>query len=130
VRDKAPDSKRGVRAAQLNDESRMQDVREMLDAWGNSLCAEVSVADLLSRNRTAHKWKVTLRITIVRECICWRTHDLLNQAAILLSQGHSLGCRILLRSAFESVALLVYLNEQIRAVTRGRPDTPFSPART
>ena len=97
----------------------MKDVREMLDAWGTSLCSEVAVADLLGRNRTAHKWKVTLRITIVRECICWRTHDLLNQAALLLNLGHSLGCRILLRSAIESVAVLVYLNEQIRAVSRG-----------
>jgi hypothetical protein len=97
----------------------MDDIRETLDAWGKSLCSEVTVGGLLSRNRTAHKWKVTLRVLIVRECICWRTHDLLSQALLLHSHGHALGSRILIRSAFESVALLVYLNEQIRAVPRG-----------
>jgi hypothetical protein len=97
----------------------MNDLRETLNAWGASLCSEVAVGGLLARNRTAHKWKVTLRVLIVRECICWRTHDLLNQAFVLHSLGHALGSRILIRSAFESVALLVYLNEQIRAVSKG-----------
>lgn len=46
-------------------------------------------------------------------------HDLGQQIQALSSQGHLLGARILLRSALETLAILIYLNQKMEAVIAG-----------
>lgn len=52
----------------------------------------------------------------------WRAQDLLYQSLVLFDIGHLLGARILLRSAFETVAVLIYLNQETRKVLDGALD--------
>jgi hypothetical protein len=47
-------------------------------------------------------------------------HDLLAQSYLLHQHEHALGARILLRSAFESLATLIYLNQHIQEVIDGK----------
>lgn len=56
---------------------------------------------------------------MLREAAFWRVTDLLTQSYSLHQQGHGLGARILLRSAFETLAALIYLNQNMRAVLEG-----------
>ena len=89
----------------------MADIAVTLERWKSSLHLRVSVAGLLTRSSVAHKWKATLRSLTIRECVFWRVHDLLTQAHLLHQAGHTLGSRILIRSALESVATLIHLNQ-------------------
>ena len=97
----------------------MADIAAILERWKASLCPQVSVAGLLARSPVAHKWKATLRSLTVRECVFWRVHDLLTQAHLLHRGGHTLGSRILIRSALESVATLIHLNQLTEKVLDG-----------
>ncbi|MCI0349735.1 MAG: hypothetical protein L0Z53_09945 [Acidobacteriales bacterium] len=92
---------------------------QALDAWRQSLCKEVAVGSLYSRNPIAHKWKATYRSLVIRELVFWRLHDLLDHALLLGRSGGILGCRILLRSALETLAILIYLNRKMAAVVSG-----------
>ncbi len=56
---------------------------------------------------------------MLRETVHWRIHDLLSQSYTLHQQRHGLGARILLRSAFESLATLIYLNQLMQNVING-----------
>jgi hypothetical protein len=94
----------------------MPTIDEKLDAWKASLFASIPVAGLLARNEVAYKWKAPFRSLMLREAVCWRTHDLLAQSYLLHQQGHGLGARILLRSAFETVAILIHLNQLVQKV--------------
>lgn len=95
------------------------DVDGTLQRWKNSLCQQVSVGGLLARSATAHKWKATLRSLTLRECIFWRVQDLLSQAHLLHRAEHTLGSRILIRSAIESIATLIHLNQITAQVLNG-----------
>jgi hypothetical protein len=95
------------------------DIDETLRRWKSSLCLQVSVGGLLTRSATAHKWKATLRSLTLRECLFWRVQDLLSQAHLLQGGGHTLGSRILIRSAIESVATLIHLNQLTAQVLNG-----------
>jgi hypothetical protein len=53
---------------------------------------------------------------VLREAAFWRVTDLLTQSYALHQQRHGLGARILLRSAFETLATLIYLDLNMRAV--------------
>jgi hypothetical protein len=97
----------------------MADIAVTLERWKASLCPQVSVAGLLARSSVAHKWKATLRSLTIRECVFWRVHDLLTQAHLLHQGGHTLGSRILVRSALESVATLIHLNQLTGKVLDG-----------
>ncbi|NMG49888.1 hypothetical protein GO613_17470 [Azoarcus communis] len=88
----------------------MNVVEQALSNWKNSLPEKVELGGLYSRNQTAHKWKAPFRSLILRETVFWRLHDLLSQSYALHQQGHGLGARILLRSGFETLATLIYLN--------------------
>jgi hypothetical protein len=88
----------------------MDEIQTALDAWRVSLPTEVDAAALYMRSPKAHDWKATLRSLTLREAVFWRLHDLLSQSYALHQQGHALGARILLRSGFETLAMLVYLN--------------------
>lgn len=97
----------------------MNSFEENLSNWKKSLLQSIPVAGLLSRNPVAYKWKSTFRCWMLREVIFWRIEDLLSQSYILYKQEHGLGARILLRSAFESLATLIYLNQLTRQVLDG-----------
>jgi hypothetical protein len=98
----------------------MRQVEKSLSEWKASLCDSLDIKSLYSRNKIAHKWKATFRSLELREIISWRTQDLLEQSLFLFDNGHLLGARILLRSAFESIAVLIYLNQLTRSVLEGK----------
>jgi len=94
----------------------MDRVEKLLNVWNSSLCPKIELAALYSRNPTAHKWKATYRSIVLRELTFWRLTDLLSQATFLGRAGHVLGARILLRSAMETLGILIYLNQKMEAV--------------
>src|SRR5687767_509859 len=100
----------------------MAHIHEYLRQWKESLCEQVSVGGLFSRSPIAHKWKAPFRSLILRECVAWRAQDLLSQAQVLHDAGHTLGSRILIRSALETLAVLIYLNRLTRQVLDGALD--------
>lgn len=99
-----------------------EDIDAAIAGLGNSMCREVDVGGLFSRNRTAHKWKAPWRSLLLREAVAWRLQELLAQSRTLQLSGGVLGARILLRSAFETLAMLVYLNDAMRSVVARRLD--------
>lgn len=100
----------------------MNDVAGILKHLRDNLCLSIEVGGLLSRNATAHKWKAPWRSLMLREAVAWRTIDLLSQSLTLQASDGILGARILLRSAYETLALLVYLNQAMRSVVAGDLD--------
>lgn len=97
----------------------MSEIEQLLQRWEQALCRNVDLRGLVARNPLAYKWKAAYRSCVLRESVSWRTHDLLVQAQTLFSRGHVLGSRILLRSALESLAILVYLNGMIDQMLKG-----------
>ncbi|MGV8898110.1 MAG: hypothetical protein ACOH2B_02540 [Burkholderiaceae bacterium] len=97
----------------------MSTVEQALSDWKSSLCKSVELASMISRSPIAHKWKAPFRSLILRESVAWRAQDLLEQSLQLHEATHTLGARILLRSAFETVAVLIYLNQITRRVLAG-----------
>ena len=100
----------------------METVEQNLANWRASLMANIPIGGLLSRNPIAYKWKAPFRCWLLREAAFWRVADLLTQSYALHQQGHSLGARILLRSGFETLATLIYLNQLIQQVLDGKLD--------
>ncbi len=94
-------------------------IEQNLANWKNSLFPSISVAGLLPRNAVAYKWKAPMRSWILREALFWRLHDLMTQSYSLYQQGHMLGGRILLRSGFETLATLIFLNQLTQQVLDG-----------
>lgn len=97
----------------------MTNIRTQLTRWSQSRCQSVSVGGLLARSKTSHKWKAPYRSLVVREALFWRMHDLGQQIVLLIQQDHILGARILLRSAIETLAILIYLNQKTSSVING-----------
>lgn len=97
----------------------MHPMAEALDALKLSLCQKVDIGGLISRNAVAHKWKAPFRSLALREGVAWRTQDLLAQSLLLYESRNVLGARILLRSAIETVAVLIYMNQLTRKVLDG-----------
>lgn len=97
----------------------MENSRDQLERWKQSLCKDVSVGGLISRCPIAHKWKAPYRSIVVREALLWRMHDLGQQTLLLAQHNHILGARILLRSAVETLGILIYLNQKTKAVLAG-----------
>jgi hypothetical protein len=98
----------------------MDSIDQKLANWRASLVAGIPVAGLISRDPVAYKWKAPFRCWLVREAAFWRLTDLLTQSFALHQQGHGLGARILLRSGFETLASLIYLNQRIQQVLDGK----------
>lgn len=98
----------------------MDDIESALKAWQESLLGELDVAGLYSRSHIAHKWKAPFRSIALREVVSWRAQDLLGQSFKLYVGDHLLGARVLLRSAIETVAVLIYLNQLTRKVLEGK----------
>lgn len=97
----------------------MDPIDTTLEEWKESLCVTVDVGGLYSRNPIAHKWKAPFRSLSLREAVSWRLQDLLYQSKLLLDSNQLLGARILLRSAFETLAILIHLNQLMRQVVSG-----------
>ena len=72
----------------------LEQLDRIIVAWKGSLCPDVELARLFSRNPTAHKWKTTYRILVLRELTFWRTVDLLETVSTLMRQKHYLGSRM------------------------------------
>ena len=100
----------------------MDEIDKALDEWRKSLCKSVDVGGLFSRNPVVHKWKAPFRSLSLREAVSWRLQDLLYQSKLLSDSNHLLGARILLRSAFETLAVLIHLNQLMRKVVSGEID--------
>lgn len=98
----------------------MDTIEQNLANWRISLMTSIPIAGLLSRNPIAYKWKASFRCWLLREAAFWRVTDLLTQSHALHQQGHVLGARILLRSGFETLATLIYLNQLIQQVLDGK----------
>lgn len=94
----------------------MDSVQENLTIWHNALVAKIPLAGLQARNPVVYKWKAPFRCWVLREAAFWRTTDLLTQSHALHELQHGLGARILLRSAFETLATLIFLNHMMRKV--------------
>lgn len=94
-------------------------VEQALARLRKSLLPSFDIAGLFSRNSIAHKWKATFRSLLLREAVFWRVEDLLQQSFALHKMGHSLGALILLRSALDTLATLIYLNQMTARVLDG-----------
>ncbi|OOZ44255.1 hypothetical protein [Solemya velum gill symbiont] len=93
---------------------------QLLARWKSSLPVSVDVAGLLSRAPLAHKWKAPYRSLVIREALIWRMQDLGEQIEVLSENQFYLGARVLLRSALETLAILIYLNQKMLAVVDGK----------
>ncbi len=82
----------------------------------------IPLGGLMSRNSVVYKWKAPHRCWMLREAVFWRITDLLTQSHTLHQRGHGLGARILLRSAFETLAILIYVNQLIQLTLDGELD--------
>jgi hypothetical protein len=98
----------------------MDKITLALNNWQSSLRKNLPLGGLYSRNKVAHKWKAPFRSITLRECVFWRIQDLLAQAHILYGGNHILGSRILIRSAMETLAVLIYLNQLTEKVLSGQ----------
>lgn len=103
-----------------NQETVMDATEQNLANWKESLLSSIPIGGLLARNQIAYKWKAPFRAWVLREAVFWRLHDLLAQSYVLHQQGHGLGARILLRSGFETLAVLIYLSQLMQQVLDGK----------
>ena len=94
----------------------MDSIEKNLANWRTSRMKSIPLAGLFSRNPVAYSRKAPFRCWLLREAAFWRISDLLTQSHVLHQQGYCLGARILLRSAFETVATIIYLNQLIKQV--------------
>ena len=97
----------------------MTQIDATLAALKATLCQEIDATAVRASNPVAHKWKAPWRCRILREAVAWRLHDLLVQSHRLACGDDLLGARILLRSAFETLAMLIYANRSMRNVVNG-----------
>ena len=93
-------------------------------------CMVIGCIRIDKRSKVAQKWKAMFRSITLRETLLYRTHDLLTQSLKLHHQAHTLGARILLRSAFETSAVLIYLNQMTNKVLNGELDFQDFDAKT
>ena len=94
-------------------------IQAIITEWKSTRLDKIEIASLYSRNPTAHKWKAPFRSLVIRELVYWRLIDLLDQSLELTKLNSILGARILLRSAFETVGILIFLNSKIESLISG-----------
>ena len=90
--------------------------KEAIEAYQSNLAKEIDAGRLYNRRPKAHKWKVTYRTIVLRELASWRFCDLIKQALILEEHDAYLGARILIRSAIETLALIIFSCEKWNAL--------------
>lgn len=98
----------------------MIDIENTLIGYQTTLCKKLEIAGLYSRSKTAHKWKLTFRLISLREGLSWRIVDILSQAFKLDNEKMIIGARILVRSALESICLLIYMNKKMQSVIENK----------
>lgn len=96
-----------------------ESVENALARLNSSRLSNFDIGELFNRNPTVHKWKAPFRSLLLREAVFWRFEDLLTQSYALHKLGHSLGARILLRSALETLAQLIRVNQYMARVVSG-----------
>lgn len=99
-------------------------IEEAILGYEKSLSKQIDVVALRQKNPIAHKWKVTYQSLCLRETVAWRFVDIIDQSWFLHKNGKALGSRILLRSAIETLAMLIYLNQLTEQVISKK--MPFS----
>jgi hypothetical protein len=99
-----------------------ESVEDALSRLKSSLLKSFDIGGLFARSAVAHKWKAPFRSLLLREAVFWRLEDLLQQSYVLHKLGHALGGLILLRSALETLATLIYLNQLTANVLDGSLD--------
>ena len=113
---------RQARDGSVNLQKKMNIASHQIEVWKNCLVKKVEAGGLYSRNPVAHKWKCTYRSWVLHELVYWRLTDLLDQVILLTNSKHILGARILLRSSFETVGILIYLNQKTEALLEEKID--------
>ena len=96
----------------------LEQIEQCIDSYQRSLAAEIDAGGLFSRNSTAHKWKLTYRILILRELVSWRFCDLIKQSILLEKSDCFIGSRILIRSGIETLSLLIYCTRKMENIVR------------
>ena len=96
--------------------SKMDETIDAIKVLQSELTTDLDIGGMFSRNPIAHKWKECYRLWSLRELVSWRFCDLIYQAALLQKDKQSLGAGILLRSAIETIAVLIHSNIQMEKV--------------
>lgn len=86
-------------------------IEEAIVGYEKSLLKELDIIALRQKNLIAHQWKVTYQSLCLRETVAWRFVDIIGQSWFLHKNEKALGSRILLRSAIETLAMLIRLNQ-------------------
>lgn len=94
-------------------------IESIIAEWKSTRLDKIEIASLYSRNPKVHKWQAPFRSVVIRELVYWRLIDLLEQSLELSKLNYVLGARILLRSAFETVGILIFLNSKIESLVSG-----------
>jgi len=97
----------------------MKEIEAIVEKWMSERLDKIEVGELYSRNPIVHRWKAPFRTLVIRELVFWRHIDLLNQVVFMIKNDHILGARILLRSAFETIGILIYLNQRMNSLSEG-----------
>ena len=97
----------------------MEALDDRLERWREKLCPHITIGGLLARSPIAHKWKAPARCLIVRETLFWRMLDLGQQTSQLIQANGVLGALILIRSALETLGLLIHLNDKVEKTLTG-----------
>jgi len=92
----------------------MKQIKIIIEKWKTERLDKIDLANVYSRNHIAHKYKAPHRSLVLRELVFWRIIDLIEQILLLEKYNHILGSRILLRSAYETLGILIYLNQKTR----------------
>lgn len=100
----------------------MDSIEQNLAAWRASLIIKMPLGGLHTRSPVVYKWKATFRSWMLRETTFWRVTDLMTQSYELHKKGQGLSARILLRSGYETLATLIYLNQITQKVLDGALD--------
>jgi hypothetical protein len=102
--------------------SQIDPVEEDLRSWKSSLLKSLDIGGMFQRNKIAHKWKAPFRAWLLRELVSYRCCELVTQSYLLWRNGDVLASLILMRSAIETVAVLVDVNGRIESVIEGTQD--------
>lgn len=96
------------------------DIEKTLHNFKISLAPKTDVGGLYARSNIAHKWKLTYRLIVVREGICWRLVDILEQAFYMGQNNMLVGARILTRAGLETLCFLIYMNRKTQQVVENK----------
>lgn len=97
----------------------MEQIKILIEKWKTERLDKIELASVYARNPIVHKYKAPHRSLVLRELVFWRIIDLLEQILFLEKNNHILGARILLRSAYETLGILIYLNQKTRELLDG-----------